>query len=363
MENVIHITNNIENKSDKLHFESLQNHFEALRTIRNITKSKGNKISPEDLIELSKLIEKFTTTTYIIHNSIGFMQLPEIETGNSHALIISYSNLIREYFAIEETKISHEEQSHTLQQELLDLKSELEKIRAEGFTQELNSAENLLKTAQKIQDLESNSKSIETIIQGEIDKSLMYYEETSLEIDEKRKQINNILEIASSDVLSGDHGKNAAKEEKTANRLRILSVTCMILILGILGFTIWESTKSNFSWDVALFRVSIAFLLSVPAAYLARESAKHREQQYYYRQTALNLKAISPYIASLPEQEQHKLKIDIAASIFSGRETTKFDSDPYPINTQEILMALLSKIETPSKTNNQSSQQILHLNI
>lgn len=184
----------------------------------------------------------------------------------------------------------------------------------------------------------------------------MYYEQTSLEIDEKRKQINNILEIASSDVLSGDHGKNAAKEEKTANKLRILSVTCMILILGILGFTVWESTKSNFSWDVALFRVSIAFLLSVPAAYLARESAKHREQQYYYRQTALNLKAISPYIASLPEQEQHKLKIDIAASIFSGRETTKFDSDPYPINTQEILMGLLSKIETPSKTNNTNNQ-------
>lgn len=356
MENVIRITNNIENKSDELRFESLKDHFDTLRTIRNITKSKSNKISPEDLIELSELIENFTTTTYIIHNSIGFMSLPEKEIGNSHALIISYSNLIRDYFAIEETKISHEEQGHTLQQELLVLKSELEKIRDEGFTQELNSAENLSKTAQKIQDLESNSKSIETTIQGEIDKSLMYYEQTSLEIDEKRKQINNILEIASSDVLSGDHGKNAAKEEKTANKLRILSVTCMILILGILGFTVWESTKSNFSWDVALFRVSIAFLLSVPAAYLARESAKHREQQYYYRQTALNLKAISPYIASLPEQEQHKLKIDIAASIFSGRETTKFDSDPYPINTQEILMGLLSKIETPSKTNNTNNQ-------
>lgn len=238
---------------------------------------------------------------------------------------------------------------NNLEQETTALKKILSSLKSEQSKQESKISIWINEIEDKLSYLNLQTEKINNKLQEEISKAQALHETVTAEINEKHTQINNILGIASSDVLSGDHGKNAATEEKTANRLRNLSVGCMLIILGVLGFTVWESTKSTFSWDVALFRVSIAFLLSVPAAYLARESAKHREQQYYYRQTALNLKAISPYIASLPEDEQHKLKIDIAAKIFSGREPSKFEGDSYPINIQEILIALLSKIETPSR--------------
>lgn len=232
--------------------------------------------------------------------------------------------------------------------ELRALKEEWESLKADQIIQDAYSKKVIADIENQISSLNLATDAINSRLQEEIDKAKNYHTSVALEIDDKNKQINSILEIASSDVLSGDHGKNAAAEEKTADRLRYSSVACMLIILAVLGFTVWESTKASFSWDAALFRVSIAFLLSVPAAYLARESAKHREQQYYYRQTALNLKAISPYIASLPDAEQHKLKIDIASNIFSGREASKFESDSYPINIQEILITLLSKIESPS---------------
>lgn len=239
--------------------------------------------------------------------------------------------------------------SNNIEDELASLKREFFNIKSENSKEEARISKLVKDTESKLASLQLQTNEINTQLHEEITKAETYHDTIASEINEKHSQINSILGIASSDVLSGDHGKNAAAEEKTANRLRNLSVGCMLIILGVLGFTVWESTKSTFSWDVALFRVSIAFLLSVPAAYLARESAKHREQQYYYRQTALNLKAISPYIASLPDEEQHKLKIEIASKIFSGREASKFEGDSYPINIQEILIALLSKIETPQK--------------
>lgn len=349
MNEVTRITDNIDNSSDIEHSNTTIQSFEALRTIQYKVKEKNTKISPEDLVELSELINKFCTLIIQLKNSSTFMRYHDNKIQELPSIAVEYATLIQEFFTIEQIKISYDEHAHNFTTKISDLKNELESIKQEKFEQEHNFTTSIQETEKKLQTLEFTTGLIESKIQDEIDKSLDYYEKTSTEINEKKSQINAILEIASSDVLSGEHGRNAATEETTANRLRYSSIFCMIMILGILGFTVWESTKSSFSWDVALFRVSLAFLLSVPAAYLARESAKHREQQYYYRQTALNLKAISPYIASLPEQEQHKLKIDIAASIFSGREAAKFDSDPYPINTQELLMSIINKLEMPSK--------------
>lgn len=86
-------------------------------------------------------------------------------------------------------------------------------------------------------------------------------------------------------------------------------------------------------------------MLSIPAAYLARESAKHREKQYAHQQTSLDLKAIAPYIASLPQEEQHKIKIEIAGRIFAAKDFNKVDTDSYPININEIIMEIIKKLD------------------
>ncbi|QGZ32164.1 hypothetical protein [Stutzerimonas stutzeri] len=161
---------------------------------------------------------------------------------------------------------------------------------------------------------------------------------------DKEKQINKVLGHVSGRVISGDFEKNASEERDIANILRYGSIFCMVLIIGIAGYSFLETTTSDFDWTEQLSRFVLMILLSIPAAYLARESEKHRQQQYSHLQKSLDLNTATPFLSSLPEDEQHKLKMQIAAKLFLTNNISD-TKDSFPINTHELLMELLSKID------------------
>lgn len=195
-------------------------------------------------------------------------------------------------------------------------------------------------------------ETIERDVKNEIDKITSLYKESLDEIETKKQQIDDILGHVSGRAVAGDFETSSAEEKKMANWLRYSSLVCMAFIVGVVGYSFWETTTTEFQWQNSVFRIVLAIMLSVPAAYLARESAKHREQQYNHLQTSLDLKAISPYIASLPIDEQHKIKIEIASRLFAARDYSKVGADPYPLNVHEIAMELIKKLElnTQSKS-------------
>ena len=197
----------------------------------------------------------------------------------------------------------------------------------------------------RIETLGGVSKDLESKVRSEIDKVTLLYEDTLNELVQKKEQINDLLGHVSGRAIAGDFEKSATDEKVMADRLRYVSLACMGLIVAIIAYSFWESTRTSFNWESSIFRVVLSFILSVPAEYLARESAKHREQQYGHQQTSLDLKAITPYIASLPEEEQHKIKIEIAGRLFATRDFSRVGADPYPINTQEVVMEMLKKFD------------------
>lgn len=205
----------------------------------------------------------------------------------------------------------------------------------------------------RITSLAKRLEELEGAAQGEIDKISSAYSEGLREIGVKKTEIDGILGHVSGRAIAGDYEKSAAEEKKMADLLRLGSLVCMAVIAGFLIYTL---VGHSTDWQQSLFRISLTFLLSVPAAYLARESAKHREQQYQHLQTSLDLKALSPFVASLPDEEQHKIKIAIASKIFAGRDFSKVGADPFPINTQEIIMELLKKVDV-SKAKQQKASE------
>jgi hypothetical protein len=199
----------------------------------------------------------------------------------------------------------------------------------------------------RITGLEQKLNGLEASANREIEKLTSAYTEALKETELKKTEIDSILGHVSGRAVAGDYEKSATEEKNKADWLRIGSLTCMALIAFSLGYSFWETIGTEFNWQKSLFRITLTFLLSVPAAYLARESAKHREQQYQHLQTSLDLKAISPFLASLPEEEQHKIKIAIASKLFAGRDFSKTSADPFPLNTQEIIMELLKRLDFP----------------
>ncbi|MES2261333.1 MAG: hypothetical protein V4724_22680 [Pseudomonadota bacterium] len=179
------------------------------------------------------------------------------------------------------------------------------------------------------------------------------YEKHITYLENKKTEIDQLLEHVGGKAIAGSYDDSASEEKNTANTLRFLSLIIMGIALSIVGYSFVEINKHDFNLENTLLRLTFTILLSIPAAYLARESAKHRQQQYTHHQTSLDLKAISPYIASLPIEIQNKLKEEMATKIFTPKTFDHITKESYPINTQEIIMSLLSKFGENEKSKKQ----------
>ncbi len=202
---------------------------------------------------------------------------------------------------------------------------------------------------ERTRTLEGKVENIESLIQQELLKVQDLYSSTLEELKEKRAEIDDLVGLISGNVVAGSYEKSAATEKGAADFLRVASLFCMFVIVCFVGYSFYETTTRGFNWESSLFRLVFSAFLSIPAAYLARESTKHRMQQYSHLQIALDLKAVNPYISSLPEADQHRLKTEIAGRLFARKENELVGSDSYPINSHELLMALIGKMEFKNK--------------
>jgi hypothetical protein len=225
------------------------------------------------------------------------------------------------------------------------LQSELKELKLD-FTESDNRQKNILsENESRVSILSEGLKSLEAEVSETLQRTEKLFDDSILKFNEKEKQIDEILSHATGETIAGDFAVSAVDERTMANNLRYASILCMVLIVIVVGYSFWETTTASFKWESSVFRIVLAILLSVPAAYLARESAKHREQQYNHLQTSLDLKSITPYLASLPDGMQHDLKVDIANRIFATKNFSKVGADPYPLNMHEILMELIKKLD------------------
>lgn len=170
-----------------------------------------------------------------------------------------------------------------------------------------------------------------------------------IDLQRKQEEVNNLVGLISGTSVAGSYGKSADAERFWANATRNGSVLLMLVIVLIVGYSLLETGTPHFEWQTSLFRLVFSLALSVPAAYLARESSKHRLQQYTYMRMSLDLQSITPYLASLPEAEQHRLKAEMASRLFGGKESVAPQQESYPLNIQDLMMALISRVGEPHK--------------
>lgn len=165
-----------------------------------------------------------------------------------------------------------------------------------------------------------------------------------VELLAKQKEINDLVGLLAGETISGSYAKSASVEKKSADVMRNSSVALMLTIVLIIGYSLFETAKPHFEWETALARLLFSLTLSIPAAYLARESSKHRTQQYTYLRVSLDLQAMPPYLAPLPSEEQNRLRGGFADRIFGAKDSSSA-GDSYPLNLQELIMAIINKAE------------------
>jgi hypothetical protein len=272
-----------------------------------------------------------------------------IKTIDERPAIFDESNddLKQEFTRFKKNKNSLD--SNSLPFDITNIQNEL-KLIMDNQKQHDNRIKKLLsENESRISLIGEKAKEVEQNVKEKLDAIQKAYDDSINIISEKQEQIDSLLSHASGKTVAGDFDKSAVDEKSMADNLRFAAIFCMTLIVIVVGYSFWETTTDSFNLFNSLFRIVLAIFLSVPAAYLARESAKHREQQYIHLQTSLDLKSITPYLASLPEDKQHLLKIDIAKRIFGPKNISKENTDSYQINTHELILEILKKFEIPKE--------------
>ena len=162
------------------------------------------------------------------------------------------------------------------------------------------------------------------------------------------QQIESIAEKAARRGVVASHKETAASEKSTANWLRAGALALMLLSVGILATSLYEFDPKDHIQTA--YRIIISLLITVPAAYLARESAKHRQQQYRYHEIALNVNAVNPLIKDLEKADQDKIRAQLASDLLAANTSGNSASaqqvaDPFPISVNDVVLKILDKVD------------------
>ncbi|MGY5537713.1 hypothetical protein [Vibrio brasiliensis] len=165
----------------------------------------------------------------------------------------------------------------------------------------------------------------------------------SEESQQKHNRIQELYELASGDSISGGYAQTAKEESDQANLWRKISlgfiVVTVIWLLSAFGLyssgelhtvdsSIEQSTEiasdsiktrvASLDWSRYLLTFSITGVLLFGAGYAGQQSTKHRDEARRTQRFALQVKALDPYISSLPEGEQINIKKSLTEKFFDG---------------------------------------------
>lgn len=157
------------------------------------------------------------------------------------------------------------------------------------------------------------------------------------EISNFRDEAARIVQVVGNIGVTGNYQLIANSEGKQANFWRwatigIFGTGILIAVATFLKF--WFEPFTPDSAVSVLIRLFYAIVITTPAIYTARESARHRTNADRAKQTELELASIGPFIELLPEESKVAIRTGLTSSYF-GR-TTEAHTVSSPLDPEHI---------------------------
>lgn len=117
--------------------------------------------------------------------------------------------------------------------------------------------------------------------------------------------------------LAEEFKRYAAREERTANRLRAACMATLGLIAAVAFALIWHATgqRDLSAWE-ELARVGVTIPLGALAAYLGREASHHRQHARWAEQLVVQLRTLDAYCAPLADEQRAEMRIALGRRVF-----------------------------------------------
>lgn len=164
----------------------------------------------------------------------------------------------------------------------------------------------------------------EELVKNKISQLLEKITNSEKDISERHQSIRDIHELVAEDGIAGGYKKNADEEKRAANLWRWMTMGCYSLIIlwvlfkNKLGFETY--IENEVQWPVLAITISITAIALIAASFSSRQSRMHLINEQKMRWFALEVKAIDPFISSLPEPDRNELKKQLSEKLFCQQQ-------------------------------------------
>ena len=288
---------------------------------------------------------------------IMFQQLPSslysLSSESVNEAVSAYSTTIGSY--LEQYKNSIEDNVTEAQERLETLSGSIteKETKLQTLTQELSTVKQAIQ--QQTTEFNTQYQTSESERAGKFTKAYEKYEENvDIKFKELATKSSKIIEVlvnlqddaskvygvTINTLQGGAYSSYADTERKTANILRYLAGTLMLIAVGFLivpeAVSLFETESYVFDWKKVLGRIPLSLVVFVPAFYFARESGKHRYNETSNRRRQHILSTLDPYIELMADDKAEELKAHVAKTVFSETTVSNDNSD----NTSNIISQL-----------------------
>lgn len=176
------------------------------------------------------------------------------------------------------------------------------------------------------------------------DQSTQIIEGLNSKLGEAKKIVNIIGNVG----VTGNYQNIANRHSLSAEIFRGIALFFMVLMSGLLIWSIIDLSTGEFNLYKSLVRILAAAVLTYPAVYASRESTRHRNLETKNRNLELELASLGPFIELLPEDKKQKIKEDLVNKYFGNSIAAEKndEGEDISINVMEkLLKALLPYVK------------------
>jgi hypothetical protein len=154
-------------------------------------------------------------------------------------------------------------------------------------------------------------------------------------IVQRKDEIEKLAGVIANTGMTSGYQSAAAEAKVTGRVWQTVTIVAMLGFIGLAIYAFLPATTNEFHWPSFAGRVFVTLSVAVLAGYAGSQADKQQKAERYNRRLALELQAIGPYVAALPEDKRHEFILKIGERSFGRGDTS--EDEKSPTSTADLL--------------------------
>jgi hypothetical protein len=140
-------------------------------------------------------------------------------------------------------------------------------------------------------------------------------EQTLAQLERLHEEAKAVVEATGRRAVTTEFGEYAKKQDHAAFGWSLAAIALALGGFVFIAIQIATLDAHDLSWELAAYKITASVALLLVAGFAAKQSAGHREQEKQAKRRQLEINALEPFLARLPDEQAEALRVKMADRI------------------------------------------------